>query len=188
MGDLFEQVWHGLQGEEPAWDYMTWPFGWPTGCHEHAATKRSSSFDYLATFHGGWRIFSPSQLDHLIPQGQEAQVWSQLVAIWEIDPLQATETNQFTVDSMGMLHQRGIPPNAQATTDLVDLFERAFWLKSCEHLNVWRPSTNPLSRDASKWTQESAWKEFVVILCDSLDVTPENVQPEKRLIKDLGMG
>ena len=173
-GDLFEQMWRGLQGEEPAWEFsLIWE---PA---KQAWELRRKADDYLRSFHQGWRMFMPHQMDRLIPMAGRAEVWKYLSALFEVDvtPLDLASTGD----------EVPFPPHCQTTRQLLDHFERAWWDGRVPRQDQWRPSAHPPPADAQKWTRETAWLAFAEMLCACLGLDDDKVTLEATLIGDLGM-
>ena len=173
-GGLFEQMWRGLQGEEPAWEFsLIWE---PA---KQAWELRRKADDYLRSFHQGWRMFMPHQMDRLIPMAGRAEVWKYLSALFEVDvtPLDLASTGD----------EVPFPPHCQTTRQLLDHFERAWWDGRVPRQDQWRPSAHPPPADAQKWTRETAWLAFAEMLCACLGLDDDKVTLEATLIGDLGM-
>lgn len=185
-GDLFEYVWHGLQGEEPAWG------AWDAKQEILIPSwkRREQTTAYLSSFQTGWGgLFTivPSRLDRMIPEDRRLEVWNRVAEIWGVDPpplLGSSPLGSSSIDS----EIRSFPPRCMTTNDLMDVFERAWWIGLFKYQDQWRPSTTPPPKEAAKWTRESAWEVMVETISYSFGVKPEEVTPEARLIADLGMG
>jgi hypothetical protein len=175
VGDLFEQVWHALQGKEPAWEPNE--RYWEVVLQGHALRREAKAA--LATFHQGWRIFMPRDLNRLIPASERQEVWNRLEAIFGVT-MPALERQNNQVDVV-------FPLQRQTCSKLIDLFERKWWLEVRPEFNQWRPSLDPSPANADQWTRETAWQAFAEILRDVLQVDLEDVTVESTLFGDLGL-
>lgn len=173
-GDLFEQVWHALQGEEPDWELNEkWWGVWRQG-HE----LRQAAKGMLATFHQGWQIFMPNDLNRLISSSQRLDVWNRLETIYglTLPPLEPPSQGEIM-----------FPPQCQTPSALIDLFERTWAEGRLPQYDQWRPSQYPPPTNAGQWTRVTAWQAFAEILSHCLGVTLEEITPESTLVGDLGL-
>ena len=173
-GDLFEQVWHALQGEEPDWELnKQW---WDVLREGHEL--RQAAKEMLAAFHQGWQIFMPNDLTKLIPSSQRQEVWNRLERIYGVTMQPLEPQGQ---------HEVMFPPQCQITAELIDDFERKWAEGRLPKYDQWRPSQYPPPANASHWTRVTAWEAFAGILSFCLGVTLEEITPESTLVGDLGM-
>ena len=143
----------------------------------------STSGRFIRDGASSWRIFMPHRLDRLSPVADRAEVWKRLATLFEVE----VEVDAVPLDPPGVDGNIPFPARCNTTTQLIDIFERAWWDGRIPRQVQWRPSAHPPPADAHKWTRETAWLAFVEMLCACLGLDEDVVTPEATLVGDLDM-